>query len=350
MPRSRAAVGDLFVKGYWSVAGSLALALVDDRQKAAWITRRAFAKSFARLSHLRDAHEFEISLLGHVIRVARRVGKTSEVDLNAAFFLEHVLEFPTPAIAEILDRTEHRARQLHTDVGSRPLVAPRLEPPSASIASRVAKRVWVAPVVVGCLVLGSIGAAFWIPSDPRQVRQTNETLQTAPPLPELLNPHFIPTEEPVIAASGFAGGRRWLLRVYPAEPDAVCMELRVDEEFGDVHCLNTYENTIHPFVAADRRRGVTFVFGYASAAVKGLTIAERRSAPLNIELDDAPGGLQPRGPAQVFLVSLPDYLLQLVDRRQGRNLGYRIHTLVLEATDDEGARVNRTILHLGRPG
>jgi DNA-directed RNA polymerase specialized sigma24 family protein len=320
-----------------------ALALTDNEKQAGDITVRAFARCFARFDHLRDDSALEISLLREVWRSAvPRTGRRVHVP-RAADALSR-LGLPEAEIEAILPSA--REDMWVSPSGEQEQELPEVTPDRDGLrrALRGGRRRFVSMLVAAGLLGAGAATAALTPTEAPERRQLTEVN-----LPEILPQSLEPVGPRVRVVRGKLGKESWMVNAYAAEHETVCIELRVGDSYGNVHCPSNFKVPIRAFVGPDRRHRTTFLYGYLRSDVTDVSIKEVTSPAVGVQVGKNPEALGFKEPGGFFAVTVPDYLLRMTSRRQGENLGYRIFDLRLKATDGKGKRVGVQRLLLGRP-
>ena len=331
---------DLY-RSYIVDARSLAAHLNADPAEGIRVTDLAFTRCFARLDHRREESLFELILFREIVEASNQFGRAGKRRVVEG--LRRVLQLSVSQTADILGWSEARVSDLEDELPEDTGLPPQIDVTRAFSTEglrRVARRAaWRRDMsVIAVVVLAAAIAIFaWEPWQ-RTARELAEARNT----------------ETRFANDGsvFAGkieDKEWNVRAYEDKRGDVCMDLDVAGEYESVHCLTTFDLPLRAFVNPDRKHNTTFIFGYARREVRSLNVSERGGAPISVELVPAPGNLRRKEPSQMFVVTLPDTLLELEGRGQGQSLGYQVYRLRLVGKNKSGARLGRQEMILGRP-
>lgn len=319
----------------------LAFYLSSDERSAERAVISAFARCFARYEHLRADDLFEAALLGETWRAAvPRRHRRAEAEL-ATRILEDMGLNATIATGIPRAADDHWTRPADgeslPDVEAIPAVGSLRE-----AIRRARLRVAASLVVVMLLLSGGAWALM-----------REEGALITPPvnseLPEVLPQSLEPRGPKVELVVGSLENKPWSVGAYAARYRSVCIELRVDATYGDVHCPSNFKIPLRAFVGADAKHQTTFLYGYARSDVTDIAVKVAGSPAVGVEIGRDPTALGFEEPGGFFAVTVPGYLLQLSDREQGRTLGYRVYKLRLIASGADGKRLGKQELLLGRP-
>ncbi|MGH2753047.1 MAG: hypothetical protein ACRDLB_01310 [Actinomycetota bacterium] len=331
---------DLY-RRYIADADSLAAHLNDEPSERARVTELAFTRCFARLDHRREESMFELILFREIVEASNQFGRAGKTRVVQG--LRRVLQLSVAQTADILGWSETRVSDLEDELPDETGPPPEIDitPAFSSerlhrVARRAAWRRDVAVIVIVVLA-GAIAVAAWEPW-----RRATRDLTRA------TNTETVFRDDGLVFA-GEIDDKKWNMRAYEEKNGDVCLDLDVAGEFESFYCLTNFDLPLRAFVSPDRKHKTTFIFGYARREVGSLTVSERGGAPINVELVPAPRNLKRKEPSQMFVVTLPDTLLELENRAQGRDLGYQVHRLRLVAKEKQGARLGHQDIILGRP-
>jgi hypothetical protein len=332
----------------------LASLLTSGPDAARVATDRAFARCFGRLEHLRDPADFEISLLRELIRSTR--SELPGASKKAAGFLVHRLGMSTGAVAFVMQQSPASVRQLAEDASadaSQDLAIP--QPAGAesfdAASRRVSRRGLLQTAGAVAVAIVVTAAAVVLPSALEPGPRAGDASRSAGDgLDELLPGSYVPTGPKVPVAGGRVGSKEWRVNAYRAEMRHVCLEIRVERSYGAVHCLKTFRDAVRAYVAPDKADGTTFLYGYTGPKVAQLTVTQKGGTPIEVDLIPAPGGLGAAGPSKLFVITLPDYLLPLASKKEGKSVGYQtFHLKLLATATHKPRRSGHQDLFLGRP-
>lgn len=319
----------------------LAFYLTSDARSAERAVISAFARCFARYEHLRADDLFEAALLGETWRAAvPRRHRRAEAELATRILEDMGLN---ASIATGIPKApeDHWSRPTDTDGLPNVEAIPTAE--SLREAIRRARRRVGASLVVVMLIMSGGAWSLMREEGPLNTPPVNSEL------PEVLPQSLPPRGPKVDLVVGSLENKPWSVAAYAARYRSVCIELRVDASYGDVHCPSNFKIPLRAFVGADAKHRTTFLYGYARSDVTDIAVKVEGSPAVGIEIGRDPTALGFEEPGGFFAVTVPGYLLQLTDRKQGRSLGYRVYKLRLRASGADGKRLGKQELLLGRP-
>lgn len=320
----------------------LALHLTADGRTAETAVIRAFARCFARYEHLRADDLFESALLGETWRAAvPRHHRRAQAEVAARLLHSMGLDAGTITGGAAKGSGDPWSRPADPDEVDHVEAVPSRGSLREAIG-RARRRVATTLVAAALLIAG--GA--WM--------LTYEKSPLNPPpiageLPEVLPQSFPPRGPKVELVVGSLENKPWSVSAYAAKHRSVCIELRVDNTYGDVHCPSDFKVPLRAFVGADRKHSTTFLYGYARSDVTDIAVKVKGSPAVGVEIGRDPTALGFDEPGGFFAVTVPGHLLELTDRAQGEALGYRVYELRLKASGADGERLGRQKLLLGRP-
>jgi hypothetical protein len=151
----------------------------------------------------------------------------------------------------------------------------------------------------------------------------------------------------VMVSSGEVDGEAWTLAVYRDRRKDICLQLQAGKGFNSWHCVPSPLDTFRVFSGSDLVHASTFVYGVTATKVAWFHLV-LQGTEVNLPLVEVPSKLRTGG--YIFATRLPEYMLQLDDRDQGRRVGYAISTGKAIAYDAGGSVLAEAPLIFGRPG
>lgn len=321
----------------------LAFHLTADERAAQNAVIDSFARCFSRFEHLRADDLFESALLGETLRASvPRRHRAGNVE-NVIRILEEMGIDPR-TIAATIPSASRDAWMRPVETDELPLLD--VVPTSGAFRETLSK----ARRRLGAVFLATAlvaGAGTWT-----MTRGTDpfSTPFVAGELPDILPQSYAPTGPKIELVVGSLENMRWSVSAYRAKHRSVCIELRVDNTYGDVHCPSDFKVPLRAYVGPDGKHRTTFLYGYARSDVTDIAVKVKGSPAVGVEIGRDVKALGTEEPGGFFAVTVPGYLLPLSDRKQGEALGYRVYQLRLTASGANGKKIGTERLLLGRPG
>lgn len=314
--------------------------LTGDQRRAENAVITAFGRCFARFEHLREAVIFEAAVLNETWRAAVPAGERSSSIAAAASILDGLGIDPA-----VLGSRVSTGGELWARPGDDELPNVDALPTTTTFREAVARtRRKLATVALTVVVLA--GGLTWavLRENPARNFETQ-----AGRLPEILPQAYAPRGPKVELVVGSLENKPWSINAYKAEHQSICIELRVDDTYGDAHCPSDLKTPIRAYVGPDGEHRTTFIYGYARSDVTDIAVKVKGSPPVGVEIGRDADALGFKEPGGFFAITVPGYLLPLSNRAQGERLGYKVFRLKITASDKDGKRVGEQGLFLGKP-
>lgn len=315
--------------------------LSGDARKAENAVIRAFGRCFSRFEHLRDSVVFDSAVLNETWRAAVPAGERGALAPAAASILDRL--GIDPAVLPVAER--HGEETWARPGEEQELPAVDALPSETSYREAVSLSRRRRAGVLVSLLLVAAGVAWGVTREDGSSRPQVQRGR----LPEILPQAYEPRGPKVELVVGSLENKPWSVNAYKAEHRSVCIELRVDDTYGDVHCPSDFKTPLRAFVGPDGAHRTTFIYGYARSDVTDIAVKVKGSPPVGVEIGRDAEALGFEEPGGFFAITVPGYLLPLTNESQGERLGYKVFKLRITASGQDGERLGKQRLFLGRP-